>query len=100
MAHVELFDSHMRFSFPREQDIATLPADAREKFKAVRAAKDKLDKATVRRKQIEQQREDNAAAALANDIELKSVQPKWTAMDNIKDHIRSEREQRRLERGY
>jgi hypothetical protein len=97
---LELFDTHNRINFPQESDIAALSAEAQEKFKPVRAAKEKLDAATKHRAALDQKIIGNDAARLAVDTELKEIRPVWTATDNIKAHIQSEREQRRLERGY
>jgi hypothetical protein len=97
---VELFDVHNRINFPQESDIAALPAEVQEKFKTVRAAKEKLDAATELRVMLDQKITRNDAARLAVDTELKAIRPVWTETDNIKAHIASERAQRALERGY
>lgn len=97
---LELFDTHNRINFPTDAQIATLPDVVQEKFKPVRVAKEKLDAATKLRLALDQRIVGNDAARLAIDTELKEIRPKWTVNDNIKAHIASEREQRRLERGY
>jgi predicted nucleic acid-binding Zn-ribbon protein len=100
MGNVELFDTHNRLNFPTEAQIAALPADAQKRFEGVRSAKAKLDAATKHRETVEQQIKDCDAARAATKAEMDSIRPRWTATDNAKAHIASEREQRRLERGY
>jgi predicted nucleic acid-binding Zn-ribbon protein len=100
MDALNLFDTHMRFNFPQESEIAKLPAEAQERFRGVRQAKAALDAANKHREAIEQRIKDNDAARTATKAEMESIRPRWTATDNAKAHITSERAQRRLERGY
>jgi hypothetical protein len=97
---LELFDTFNRVNFPTDAQIAAMSAEAQASFKPVRAAKDKLDAATKFRVKLDQQIVGNDASRLAVATELTELRPKWTETDNIKAHIRSEQEQRRIERGY
>lgn len=100
-AHVNLFDVHNRICFPTEEQIADYPAEAKERFKAVRDAKAKLDAATDHRKSIEQQIVACDTERTATQVEMSKLRPNSEAekMANIKNHIASEQRQRRLERG-
>jgi hypothetical protein len=101
MGNVNLFDTHNRINFPTEEQIASYPAEAQERFKPVAVAKAALDRATDKRKSIEQQIVACDTERNAAQVEMAKLRPNSEAekMANIKAHIASEQRQRRLERG-
>jgi hypothetical protein len=101
MGNVNLFDTHNRINFPTDAQIADYPAEAQERFKPVREAKAALDRATDKRKSIEQQIVACDTERTATQEGMSKLRPNTEAekMANIKNHILSEQRQRRLERG-
>ena len=80
-AHVNLFDVHNRICFPTEEQIADYPAEAKERFKAVRDAKAKLDAATEHRKSIEQQIVACDTERTATQVEMSKLRPNSSGED-------------------
>jgi hypothetical protein len=99
MGALELFDSSMQFQMPPDSDIALLPKEAQERFKAVRAADAKLGKAIAHRESGQARTKQNTADRLATEDELKKLAPRWTATDEARAFIASERAQR-VREGY
>ena len=94
MAGLNLFDSNMAFRMPPDSEINQLPAEAQQRFKTVRDADAKLGAAIAAREDVEARIAQNTADRQANDDELKSLRPRWTAVDEAKSFIASERAQR------
>lgn len=97
MAALNLFDSTMQFRMPPDSEIALLPAEAQERFNAVREADAKLGAAIAHREDVERRIAVTISDQQANDEELKSLRPRWTATDEAKSFIASERRQRERE---
>jgi len=91
---INLFNATMQFQMPPDSEIALLPPEAQERFKAVRAAYAKLGAAIANREDVERRIAENVADQQANDEELKSLRPKWGPIDEARAFIASERAQR------
>jgi flagellar biosynthesis chaperone FliJ len=102
MGNVNLFDAHNRINFPTPEQVASLPAEAQQRFKAVADAKAVLDTATKHRESIEKRIKECGIERHATAEQMNTLRPSGTDEDrtrNIKAHILSEQQQRRRERG-